>query len=69
MTKAFKTGRTYSGRSICDHNCIVSIKIAKRTAKTIVTDEGKRFRISVYDGAEFVRPWGNFSMALMIYAD
>jgi hypothetical protein len=68
MTK-FETGRTYSTRSICDHNCIISITIAKRTAKTITTTEGKRFRVSTgWNNAESVKPWGSYSMAPIVDA-
>ena len=62
MTK-FEPGKTYTTRSIGDHNCIISETIASRTAKTVTTTDGKRFRLFEYDGAECFRPWGKFSMA------
>jgi signal recognition particle GTPase len=65
----FEPGKTYSTRSIGDHNCIISVTIAKRTAKTVTTTEGKTFRVSLYDGNEQIRPWGNYSMAPIIGAD
>ena len=68
MTIQFSPGQTYSTRSICDHDCIISVKVVKRTAKTITTTEGKTFRIGVYDGAEFVKPWGSYSMAPIMRA-
>lgn len=34
MTK-FEAGKTYSTRSICDHSCIISVFIEKRTEKTV----------------------------------
>jgi hypothetical protein len=40
----FEVGKTYSTRSIGDHNCIYSITIAKRTAKTVTTTECKIYR-------------------------
>lgn len=64
----FNAGQTYKTRSICDHNTVISITVAKRTAKTITTTEGKTLRIAEYDGAEFVRPWGNYSMCPIINA-
>jgi hypothetical protein len=64
----FQTGKTYSTRSICDHNCIISIAVVKRTAKTIKCADGKTFRVAEYDGAEYVKPWGSYSMAPMIRA-
>jgi len=65
----FEVGKTYSTRSICDHNCIISVTVAKRTAKTITTPEGKTFRISTYEGNEQVKPWGSYSMCPIVGAD
>jgi len=65
----FEAGKTYWTRSICDSDCIVRVTVAKRTAKTIRTAEGKTLRISEYDGREFVKPWGSYSMAPMVGAD
>lgn len=71
MTK-FETGQTYQTRSICDADCIISITVAKRTASTITTTEGKTLRVignlSKLNNAETVRPWGNYSMAPAIHA-
>lgn len=64
----FKAGSTYTTRSICDYDCIISITVAKRTAKTITTAEGKLLRIAAYDNAETVKPWGSYSMAPVIRA-
>lgn len=63
MTVQFEAGRTYWTRSICDHNCIIKVTIARRTAKTVVTDAGKRFRVDTWEGAETISPWGSYSMA------
>lgn len=65
--KQFEAGKTYTTRSICGHDCIISVTITKRTAKT-VTANGKTFRVGEYDGAEFIKPWGSYSMAPMIRA-
>ena len=59
----FEANKTYTTRSICDSNCIISVTIAKRTAKTVTTTEGKRFRIKVWNGVETFKPWGTYSMA------
>ena len=67
--QAFETGKTYTGRSVCDHDCIIRVTVARRTAKTIVTDAGKSLRIGTYDGAEFVKPWGSYSMAPIVTAE
>lgn len=64
----FQPGKTYQTRSICDSNCIISVTVAKRTAKTITTGEGKTLRIGVFEGAEFVKPWGSYSMAPIVRA-
>lgn len=69
----FETGKTYTTRSACDYNCIIEVKVLKRTAKTIVADTGamggvRRLRISVRDGVESVMPWGSFSMAPFVTA-
>jgi hypothetical protein len=67
--KTFQAGQTYSTRSICDHNCIIRVTVARRTAKTIVTTEGKTLRISPdYHGDESVMPWGRFSMSPIVTA-
>jgi len=71
MTK-FETGKTYSTRSICDNDCIISVNIEKRTAKTITTTvhgELRTFRIAECDGAESIKPWGTYSMCPMITAN
>lgn len=65
----FQVGRTYSTRSIGDHDCIITVTVAKRTAKTITTDKGKKLGIRTnYEGAEYVKPWGTYSMAPMVVA-
>lgn len=71
MTK-FEAGKTYKTRSICDHNCIISATIEKRTEKTVtatIRGQQKIFRIGEYDGAEFIKPWGSYSMAPMLTAN
>jgi hypothetical protein len=65
---AFAIGKTYKTRSICDSNCWFSVTVASRTAKTVKTEKGKTLRIGSYDGAEFVRPHGSYSMAPIIRA-
>ena len=65
----FEVGKTYSTRSIGDHNCIITITIAKRTAKTVTTTNGKTFRPYEYNGVEQIKPWGNYSMSPIVGAD
>lgn len=64
----FEPGKTYSTRSLCDHDCIISLTVESRTARTIRTVAGKTLRVSSYDGAEMVRPWGHYSMSPIIDA-
>lgn len=65
----FEAGKTYQTRSACDHDCIIRVTVAKRTAKTVTTPVGTTFRVSEYQGVEQFRPWGNYSMAPIISAD
>jgi len=70
MTK-FEPGKTYTTRSVCDHNCIFSAKILKRTAKTVTaeTQDGVvRRKIEVWNDAETFFPFGKYSMAAIISA-
>lgn len=70
--RAFKVGRTYATRSICDHDCIHSFEILDRTAKTVtVKVHGKTVRrgVSTYCGIEQFKPFGSYSMAAIISAD
>lgn len=74
--KKFEIGKTYSTRSICNADCVISYTIISRTESTITaTDEcgeTKRFRInkklSEFRKAETFLPWGKYSMAPMISA-
>lgn len=67
--RKFEIGSTYKTRSICDHNCIIEHTITNRTATTVTDSTGKRFRVSEYNGVEFFRPWGNYSMAPILRAE
>lgn len=64
----FETGKTYTTRSACDHDCVIRVTVAKRTAKTVTTNTGKVLRISEYQGVEQVKPWGTYSMAPIVSA-
>lgn len=65
----FETGKTYFTRSVCDHDCVIRVTVASRTAKTIKTSEGKTLRIAEWQGVEQVKPWGSYSMAPIVSAD
>ena len=65
----FEIGKTYTTRSVCDHDCIIRETIASRTAKTVRTASGKTFRVTEYNGIEQFNPWGSYSMAPILSAD
>jgi hypothetical protein len=75
MTTAFVTGRTYSTRSIGDHECIYSATIVARTAKTVTVqmhgraEDAIRRGVYVYNGVEQFKPFGSYSMCAIIGAD
>jgi hypothetical protein len=68
----FKIGTTYTTRSICDHNTIVTAEVLKRSAKFVTVktqmEDSKRCGILVIDGVETIKPWGSFSMCPIIRA-
>lgn len=74
--KQFEIGKTYYVRSICDHDCIFNFKVVARTAKTITVDyHGKLMkcriieRLTQWNNAETVKPFGTYSMAPSISAN
>lgn len=68
----FEIGKTYSGRFITDYDSIAHFTIKARTAKTITTDvHGKTVVRKLFlatDGSEMFRPFGSYSMAMIIKA-
>lgn len=61
----FEVGKTYATRSICDHGCIYTIEVIKRTDKTVTYKEDdtvRRAKIRFIDDYEYIRV-GNYSMA------
>lgn len=65
----FEVGQSYATHSVCDYDIIYSETITARTAKTVTTSKGKRFRVSVWNGVESFKPHGSYSMAAIISAD
>ena len=65
-TKTIKPNSTLTAKSICDSDCIFSIKVIKRTAKmATIIHQGNEMRVKIKldsDGNEFVKP-DNYSMA------
>ena len=69
----FEVGKTYYTRSICNHDCVFSVKVLKRTEKTVVVlkdGKEKRCKISLsWNGKEeTITPWGVYSMCPVIGA-
>lgn len=63
--KKFEEGKTYTLRSICDHECIFEITVISRTEKSLTYLYEKRKRRSSLrtdNDSEFIRP-DNYSMA------
>jgi hypothetical protein len=72
MTSQFQIGKTYSTRSIADYDTIFSFTITGRTAKTVTTQvRGKTVRrgLFLFDGIEQFKPFGTYSMCVIISAD
>lgn len=67
----FEVGKTYSTRSIVDHDTVFSFKITARTGKqiqTVVNGKTVRRGLSIYDGVEQFKPFGDYSMCAVISA-
>lgn len=75
--KQFEIGKTYEMRSICDHECVWTYTVTKRTAQTVtLTDDHgktKTCRISKKSSewckAETVYPLGQYSLCPSLSAD
>jgi len=67
----FEVGKTYSTRSVCDHECIFSFEVLKRTAKQLTLkyhNEVFKRGIYLYNGVEHCKPLGSYSMCPIIEA-
>lgn len=63
--KKFEAGKTYYSRSICNHECIFTIEVVKRTEKTVTyiyDGRQRRSTIKVDENGEYIKP-DNYSMA------
>lgn len=71
--RKFEAGKTYSCNSVCDHNCVWTFKVIKRTANTItITGDEGQVRRKVYpdmNGNEMIWPMGQYSMAPILRAE
>lgn len=73
IVERFEVGKIYSCRSACDHDCIFSFKVVKRTEKTVWLEAygkvtARRVRISAYDKCEACDPHGIYSMSPVLHA-
>jgi hypothetical protein len=72
MIKQFVVGQTYMGRFASDYDSKAHFTILARTAKTVTTTvRGKEVRrgLSTYNGVEQFKPFGSYSMAMVIDAN
>lgn len=74
--KKFEIGTTYTMSSACDHNCVWTYTVIKRTAATVTITDGTETRTcriskdwSEYRGAETILPLGKYSMCPVLSAD
>ena len=61
----FEIGKEYYSRSICNYDCVFTIKITGRTAKTVSYEymgDSRRSKIRVDDSGEYIQP-DRYSMA------
>ena len=69
--KKFEVGHTYSDQYACDHETLSTIKIVKRTAKTVTFERhGKTRRAKLYEdcNGEYIIP-DHYSMACVYRAE
>ena len=75
VSHSFNVGCTYYTRSACDHDCVYSYIVVKRTAKSVwlLVKGGSaltfRRSISVYQSAEHCYPEGRYSMCPVLSAE
>lgn len=68
----FEVGKTYYDRSSCDWDTIYSFEIMSRTARQLtIRERGETYKrgIYVYNGVEYCKPHGTYSMCSVIRAD
>ena len=69
--KKFEVGKAYYSRSICNHECIFTIEVVKRTEKSVTyIYDGKQRRsmIKTDESGEYIKP-DRYSMAPTFRAD
>ena len=69
--KKFEIGKEYFDTSACDHNCVFTVKIVKRTDKTVTFERnGKTRRTKLFsdERGEYIIPY-RYSMAPVFRAE
>ena len=74
MNTRFLIHNTYSTRSSCNHECVYTFKIIKRTEKNVwIIEAGEkeiiRRKIIMCEGIETIFPLGKYSMAPVLRAN
>lgn len=74
MDTRFLINSTYSTRSSCNHECVYTFAIIKRTFKSVwILEAGEkeiiRKKIIMHEGVETIYPLGKYSMAPILRAD
>lgn len=69
----FEPGRTYTCRSVCDHNCIFSYEVVRRTESSVWLKAGgkvtrRAVRVCPYEHHEMCDPQGRYSMSPVLRA-
>ena len=72
--KTFEINKTYSMNSACDHNCVWTAKVLKRTAKFVTLrvsgeKEPVRCKVHVWQDSESCYPLGTYSMCPVLTAE
>jgi hypothetical protein len=72
MIRQFEVGKTYTDRSAVDHDHVYYFKIVARTAKRLTIRENNETYVRgiyVYEGQEWCKPHGTYSLCAVISAD
>ena len=68
----FAINTQYSTRSACDHDCIFTYTVTRRTEKSVWVKDShgkeKRCKIYLFDNVESIFPEGHYSMAPIVRA-
>ena len=70
--KKFEVNQKYFASSPCDHNCIWTFRVIKRTEKTVLLKNEygdlKRCKIHEFKDEEYCYPLGSYSMCPVLSA-